>query len=451
MPVRSSAVSVARIRLDAGWYWFAGAVFLAILVAEYKGPIIGIAFAVAAASSGLIWMRQFPTPRFPSVGLWLIAIMVVGVVSAVAADLRGSLTMNIDLERDVGTAISYLIYLVIGCFFAYNKSTLRVILIAIAAAGLVISAVQLFKAGTMVSAGVSDLYLFRLEAGRGSQSQFAGLCACLILLRDEIAAKHRFAILFAAVTCTVSMLAVLGRGLMADLVILAIVVMGLTSSRRGSLVPDLSRLLVVILAAVTIAVGTYMALRVALPPVRQFIDDFFITKLLNSLHEVSGTGMETRSQIAANYRAFELEQSVHQFAEQPAFAQWLGQGWGSTVEFGFETASTKANFSRTNAPFLHNGYGNYLMKVGIAGLLLYIGFLWHLVMRAVSKQGWPDGEFAVIRRKVLLAATLVLAFGTVAGGGLGFPAIYFGLITLIGACCGPVWGPDSCDGVVDRG
>ena len=76
---------------------------------------------------------------------------------------------------------------------------------------------------------------------------------------------------------------------------------------------------------------------------------------------------------------------MQQFEEQPAFTQWLGQGWGATVQFGFETASTKANFSRTNAPFLHNGYAYYLMKVGIVGLLLYIGFLCHLALRATTK------------------------------------------------------------------
>ena len=113
------------------------------------------------------------------------------------------------------------------------------------------------------------------------------------------------------------------------------------------------------------------------------------------------------------------------------------------MEFGFETASTKANFSRTNAPFLHNEYANYLMKIGIFGFLLYVGFMWELITRAIAKDAWPSGDFAMIQRKVLLAAVLVLAVGTVAGGGLGFPAIYFGLITLIGACFGPVWGPDG--------
>jgi hypothetical protein len=443
-------VQEPQVRLGGGWYLFAGAVFLSIVVADYEGPIIGIAFATVAAGSGIIWIRNFPTPRFPPAGFWLIGILLLGLVSAIVANLTGVSTLNIDLERDLGTTVSYILFLVIGYYFAYSRHTLRLLLVVIAAAGLVLSIVQLVKAGIVLSHGVSDLYLFRLDAGRGSLSQFAALGACLVLLRDVAVAKYRPAILATATTCTVSMLAVLGRGLMADLIILAIVILGVTTNRAGTLIPDVLKFILVLVSAATIAVGIYISLRFMVPAVRQFIDEFFITKLENSLREVSGTGLETRSQIAANYRAFELDRTMQQFGAQPAFAQWFGQGWGSTVEFGFETASTKANFSRTNAPFLHNGYANYLMKVGIVGLLLYVGFFYQLALRAITSEIWPSGNFAVIRRKVLLAAVVVLAAASVAGGGLGFPAIYFGLLALIGACSGRVWGPHGDSEFADR-
>ena len=443
--MRPHSASVQGIpgHLDVGWYFFAGAVFLSIIVADYQGPIIAIAFATLAAGSGILWIRNFPTPRFLAAGFWLLGIFLLGLVAAMVADLSGVTTLDIDLQRDVGTTVSYILFLTVGYYFAYNRSSLRLLLVVIAAAGLVISIIQLVKAGIVVANGVTDLYLFRLNAGRGSKSQFAALCACLVLLRDGVAAKYRPMILVTAAIVTFSMLAVLGRGLMGDLIILGIVMIGLTTNRSETLVPDIAKFIFAIIAAATAVVGSYFALRFVVPPVSQFIDDFFITKLQNSLTEVSGTGMESRSQIAANYRAFELERTMQQFEEQPAFTQWLGQGWGATVQFGFETASTKANFSRTNAPFLHNGYAYYLMKVGIVGLLLYIGFLCHLALRATTKQRWPSGDFAVVRRKALLAAVVVLAVGSVAAGGLGFPAIYFGLITLVGACYGPLWGPDG--------
>lgn len=433
-------VTSAGPSLRPGWYWFAGAVSSAIIVAEYQGPIIGIAFAMTAAASAIIWIRDFPAPRVPSVGFLLIGLLVLGLVAAVGADLRGVTVANTDVERDVGTVISYLVFLSIGYFFAYNRDTFRVLMIAIVAAGVAISLVQLVKAGIVISEGVADLYLFRLEAGRGSQSQVAGLCACLVLLQDGATSSYRKALIAAASVCSASMLAVLGRGLMADLIVIAMVMLGMVTSRKGWLVPNCGRMVALVACVVTATVSVYAALRITMPGVKQFIDDFFVTKLQNSVREVSATGLETRSQIAANYRAFELDRTYQQFQAQPMAAQWLGQGWGSTVDFGFETAGTRATFSRTNAPFLHNGYANYLMKVGIIGVVLYVVFLWSLIIRSLAPTAWSADEMDVVRRKVLLAAALVLTIGGVAGGGLGFPAIYFGIITLIGACWGPVWG-----------
>ena len=220
MRLRSASVQGIPGHLDVGWYFFAGSVFLSIIVADYQGPIIAIAFATLAAGSGILWIRNFPTPRFLAAGFWLIGIFLLGLVAAMAADLSGVTTLDIDLQRDVGTTVSYILFLTVGYYFAYSRSSLRLLLVVIAAAGLVISIVQLVKAGIVVANGVTDLYLFRLNAGRGSQSQFAALCACLVLLRDGAVAKYRPMILVTAAIVTFSMLAVLGRGLMGDLIIL---------------------------------------------------------------------------------------------------------------------------------------------------------------------------------------------------------------------------------------
>jgi hypothetical protein len=433
-------------RLNVGWYFFAGTVFLSIIIAEYQGPVIAIALALLISGSGIIWIRNFPIPHFPSAGYWLVGILLLGVASAVVANLAGVTTLGINLQRDLGITISYILFLTVGYYFAYSRRSLRVLLLAIAAAGLVISIVQLVKTGIVLSGGVGDLYLFRLNAGRGSLSQFAAVCACLVLLRDVAMVKYRPMILVSAGILVLSMLATLSRGLMLDLIILAIVMIGLTANRSGALIPDVLRFVFAIISIAAVVVGLYFAVRFVVPPVGQFIDEFFIARLQNSLREVSSTNLETRNQIAANYRAFELERVMQQFGEQSAFAQWLGQGWGTTLEFGFDTASTKSSFNRTNAPFLHNGYAYYLMKTGIVGVLLYVGFLCHLALRATGNKMWPSADFALVRRKVLLAAVVVLAVGTVTGGGLGFPATHFGFLALLAACYGPVWGPDGEEG-----
>jgi hypothetical protein len=443
MSLLSPSVQDIPRRLDVGWYVFACSVFMPIIVAQYVGPIVGIGFAILIAGSGIIWIRNFPTPRFPSAGFWLVGILLVGLASAVAADRSGVTTLNINLQRDLAITVSYILFLTVGYYFAYSRSSLRLILVALATAGLVISIVQLVKAGIVVSGGVKDLYLFRLNAGRGSASQFAGLCAGLVLLRDAAVVKYRPMILVSTAITVLSILSTLSRGLMFDLIILAVMVMGLTTNRRGTLVPDVLNFVFAIISAAMVVVGIYFALRLVVPAVSHFIDEFFITRLQNSSTEVASTDLETRDQIATNFRAFELERTMQQFEEQTALAQWLGQGWGATVEYGMETAGSKSNFSRTSGAFFHNGYAYYLMKVGIVGLSFYIGFLCHLALRATAHKTWPSGDFAVIRRKILMAAAVALALDTVAAGGLGFPSEYLGLVTLLGACYGPVWGPDG--------
>ena len=141
------------------------------------------------------------------------------------------------------------------------------------------------------------------------------------------------------------MLSTLSRGLMLDLIILAIVVMALTANQFGTLIPEIVRFVLTITSAGAVIVGVYFALRSLTPAVYQFVDEFFVTRLQNSLTEVAGTHLETRDQISWNYRAFEFAQVTQQFGEQQAFTQWFGQGWGSTLKFGFDTAATNVTFT----------------------------------------------------------------------------------------------------------
>ena len=423
------------------------AVFVSLVVAEYQGPIIAIAVAMASVCGAVVCSRGLPAPGFPAAGLWLVGILVLGLGSAVVADVgTGQTILEIDLERDLGISLSYLLYFVVGVYFAYSRRTLRILLIAVLAAGLLISVVHLVRLSEVLASGVTDLYLFRLEAGRGSVTQFAALCATLLLLRDYVDKAHRRLIIGCSTVLVVSMLMTLSRGLMFLLIILALGVTGLVAGRLNRLTVNVPRLLVTAAAAAAVVLGTYVLLRIFLPAVYAFIDEFFLSRVVNSVTEVSGTKLETRNQIADNYRAFELNQTMRQFEAQSGMIQWIGQGWGSRVDFGFETASTKSAFSRTAASFLHNGYAYFLLKTGILGVILYAGFMVHLVARAVFSSCWPPAPFALTQRKVLIVCVVGLAVGTVTTGGLGFPATHFGLVVLLGACYGPAWKPESTSG-----
>jgi hypothetical protein len=145
----------------------------------------------------------------------------------------------------------------------------------------------------------------------------------------------------------------------------------------------------------------YFILLWVFPAAFNFISEVFIVKLLNSRTEVATSNLETRSQIAENYRAFELANVLAVFNGGSNYAQWFGQGWGSALKFGLETAGS--HFSRIEAAFLHNGYAYYLMKTGIIGLLMYGCFLLHLAVRAISPKSWQALPEAKMQRNVLLA------------------------------------------------
>src|SRR5258705_6199689 len=95
-------------RLDAGWYLFACALFSALLVSEYRTPLIAIAFAIMMAVSGIVWIRNFPTPHLPRVAYWLVGILILGFGSAVIADAFCITIETTDLQRDIRMTGSYL-------------------------------------------------------------------------------------------------------------------------------------------------------------------------------------------------------------------------------------------------------------------------------------------------------------------------------------------------------
>lgn len=437
MVTTTTRSSQTSSRPTVGWVVLACALLGTLLVAEYMGPLLGIAFATACCGFTLLVGIPFSAIRFPVVGYWLVGILAVGAAAAVAADYAGTAALDINVQRDVGIALSYLLVLTIGYSFAQSAATMRMLLGILVAAGLVISIVHLVKMTTVLSTGVTDLYLFRLEAGRGSVTQFVALCACLLLLRALATRPVRRLVIGCAVLLVVSMLLTLSRGLMLALVILIVGTLGLAIDRIGRVTVDPARLILSVIIAATGVLAAYYLTVAFLPGVHAFLDEFFVTRVENSVNEVSATGLQTRDQIANNYRAFEAEQAFRQFGEQSWPAQVAGQGWGSVVRFGLETASTKASFTRTEAAFLHNGYAFFLMKSGALGVLMYVAFLIHTAVGAVRPGSWPSGDFTSMKRRILLVLVVALAVSTVTTGGLGYPATYLGMAALLGACYAP--------------
>ena len=409
-------------------------VVVALLVSEYEGPIVAISASIAVVTMACLCSADDLGLRFASPAAWLLGILSVGCTGAVVADLAGTVAPSADVQRDLGMILSYALFFIIAFSLARRRQSYFLVLSSVLAVGAIISLVQLVKLAKVLSSGVSDLYLLRLDAGRGSITQFAALCAAYCLYRGLTAPRLRTWIIVASTLIATSIVTTLSRGLLLFIVVLILGTSAVVIGDRSRVRVSIGRGSTAVAGSLAAITCGYFVLAFISPATTDFIDSSFVARLTNSLTEVSTTNLQSRNQVIENYRAYELDRALSQYSLQPDVAKIIGQGWGTSVQFDFDTASTTSSFKRTSAAFLHNGYAYYLTKTGIVGLALYIGFMIHLAYRALRSEGWSASEATASQRKVLLVVTIGLALGTITTGGLGFPVSYLGLTLVAGAC-----------------
>lgn len=97
----------------------------------------------------------------------------------------------------------------------------------------------------------------------------------------------------------------------------------------------------------------------------------FIDKIMNSVTEISASNSWSDYNIVNNWRGFEVYSAKKVFSQYSIFAQVFGKGFGSTVDVGGYAYLVT---SEATLPYLHNGYYTTLIKGGILGIVLTIGY-----------------------------------------------------------------------------
>ena len=97
----------------------------------------------------------------------------------------------------------------------------------------------------------------------------------------------------------------------------------------------------------------------------------FIDKIMNSVTEISASNSWSDYNIVNNWRGFEVYSAKKVFSQYSIFAQVFGKGFGSTVDVGGYAYLVT---SEAALPYLHNGYYTTLIKGGICGMVLTIGY-----------------------------------------------------------------------------
>jgi len=154
-------------------------------------------------------------------------------------------------------------------------------------------------------------------------------------------------------------------------------------------------------------------------------------KLARTLQELTlGDGIGARD-INLNFRAFETNRALDQFAQGSVTSILFGQGFGAKVDLGImmplQTSETGFVGVREIGVF-HNGYIYLLTKVGLIGLILYVAVFVYLyrIGRPYAALPYADTQSAAGRlfqfSIVTLAATTYFIAGVFNRGDM-FPVL----------------------------
>ena len=138
----------------------------------------------------------------------------------------------------------------------------------------------------------------------------------------------------------------------------------------------------------------------------------FTGKLARSLAEMTvGEGLDVRG-VNVNFRAYETDRVLVQFAAASPLEMTFGQGFGAMVDLGITMPLlvTETGFRGTRyIGVFHNGYMYLITKVGLVGLLLYIGFLLYLYVAAKTNSAGRLADPEVAAARLFQAVVVSLA------------------------------------------
>lgn len=155
----------------------------------------------------------------------------------------------------------------------------------------------------------------------------------------------------------------------------------------------------------------------------------FISKFVNTLSEInSSLDWSDTSEIQQNWRGYETHCAIEQFKNYPMMHQLIGYGFGERIEVGiyayrFLNILNVDGSGATSIPVLHNGYATMLCKLGILGIILYVGFYLSLISLSIKHRKTH------VNSGLLAAITIAMAIETISLNGLfrqnvNYPFIY---------------------------
>jgi hypothetical protein len=165
----------------------------------------------------------------------------------------------------------------------------------------------------------------------------------------------------------------------------------------------------------------------------------FFQKTANTSSEVKVHSYETFEDINLNWRGFEASRAAKTYTEFGDTEKLFGGGFGTTVDLGFamKLLGSRGLEYLEFIPILHNGYMELLVKTGLLGLSLFIGFFIQIAVMAY-REFRQSGKCAKLNGLLLLWIVVVFALTQGVISGILNKGELAPVLFLLGATCASV-------------
>jgi hypothetical protein len=334
------------------------------------------------------------------------------------------------LTRDIFAVLRVCVLLLVGAVACIQPGGAPSFIRAFVFAGGIEAALHLSRILTDPSTLSLSLYLYREETGQGSLTEVVALAFLLLWKRagfpkSPIPRSLRWALI---ALMSVSTILYFSRTMLIGIVVVALVAgIALSTKTNRSASSRVARATLIFAAAAVLGLSTLLIL----PMLGSGPVGDLVTKFENSIVEITPRAAQSQIEITQNYRAYESFRALESFRSGTATQQWIGRGWGYSVDLVVDTASSRSETTRTTAPVLHNGYLFVLVKAGIVGVALYV-----FLLLAIARRSWKATQLLSPERLVgaiSLGACILTVATTFVIGGLITSAGFNSTLVLLGA------------------
>jgi hypothetical protein len=192
-------------------------------------------------------------------------------------------------------------------------------------------------------------------------------------------------------------------------------------------VPKINRLVMISCLLFPLLYGYFLAM----PETKSSANSVtsFSDKLRNSITETKMDDYKNDADINTNWRGYESFKAVKTYMDGNLFEYVTGRGFGTNVNLDIVIKLGDDEFS--SIPILHNGYLYLLVKSGVLGIILYLGFVTRLFALANRLSFTSDRAFQ-FTGALVSASAIIIMFTTFIISGVFNKKDLFHFIVMVG-------------------